>query len=97
MKSNRLSPETRAIIHAIESATGAAQVVATKVSEELATHTRHDDERFEALTVLVTSVANDVKSLLESRSFVRGAWKAIIGISVAVSTIIGMAIAWIRH
>ncbi len=68
----KLSSDTSAIIRAIESAALAAKHTSDLVSQELVTHTRHDDERFEQLTTLVESIAQDVKSLLASRSYTRG-------------------------
>lgn len=93
----RLSPETSAIIAAIENATGAAKIVADSVSKELTLHTQHDDERFEQLTKLVESIATDVKSLLQSRSFFRGAWKAasVAGGAVGgIVAIIALVVSW---
>lgn len=70
----KLSPETVAILSAIESATDGARIIADQVSRELVDHTKHDDERFEKLTKLVESVATDVKSLIETRTFSRAVW-----------------------
>lgn len=95
----KLSPETVAIINAIESATGAAKVVADAVAAELAQHTKHDDERFVALTTLVTSVAIDVKSLLESRAFTRGVMKTagVTGGSVGgIVALLALILQWFR-
>lgn len=96
---NKLSLETTAIITAIEHASEAGRLIAASVSTELVTHTKHDDERFQALTELVTSVANDVKSLLESRSFTRGVWKAasVAGGSVGgLVAVIAFIVSWWR-
>jgi hypothetical protein len=73
-RSRGVNKETAAIIGAIEHATAAAQIVADQVSRELVTHTQHDDVRFEKLTVLVESVATDVKSLIETRKFGYAVW-----------------------
>ncbi len=88
MPRKKLSPETVAIIAAIEGASATAKVVADAVAGELEKHTRHDDERFAALTTLVESIALDVKSLLGSRSFMRGAWKAITVTALVASTMV---------
>ena len=92
----KLSPETTAIIKAIESASKTAQVVADSVAAELVTHTRHDDERFERLTALVEAIGGDVKSLLDSRSFQRGAWKAIGVVGGVAGTIAGLLVAIVK-
>ncbi len=87
MPRKKLSPETVAIIAAIEHATGAAKIVADSVAGELEKHTKHDDDRFAALTALVESIALDVKSLLGTRSYARGAWKGMTLVAVAVFAI----------
>jgi len=76
-----ISREASAIIAAIESVTHTARIVADGVADRLDEHTRHDDERFDKLTVLVTSIAEDTQSLLRTRAFAMGIWKtlAIIG------------------
>jgi hypothetical protein len=93
----KLSPETLAIIGAIEAASATTKSVSDAVARELGTHTKHDDERFTALTNLVTSIATDVKSLLDSRSFQRGAWWAMIAIAGGVSTVVGFLVSWMKH
>lgn len=88
MPARRPSPDTRAIIAAIEGASATAKVVADSVAKELVLHTQHDDERFADLTKLVESVALDVKSLLGSRSYVRGAWKGVTVAAVVASSLV---------
>lgn len=90
----QMSADTVAIISAIEKATDAAQIVADGVQRELVQHTQHDDERFETLTTLVESIATDVKSLLASRSFMRGAWKAITVSALVASALVTGVHAW---
>lgn len=95
----KLSQETTAIISAIEHASEAARITADNVSKELSTHTAHDDERFKAFTELVTSVATDVKSLLESRAFTRGVVKTAgwTGGSVGgIVALLGLILQWWR-
>jgi len=88
----KLSPDTTAIIKAIAAAQQQARTVADTVESELKKHTESDDERFAALTTLVESVSNDVKSLLNSRQFFRGAWWAIVGMAALVGS--GVAAVW---
>lgn len=90
-KARKMSKETSAIIGAIEHATAAAQIVADQVSRELVTHTKHDDERFEKLTALVESIAADVKSLIETRSFGRAVWWTLTKIGTWVVLLAGGA------
>ena len=91
-RNKALSQETVAIIEAITKATASAQIVADEVERELRKHTDQDDKRFEALTVLVESIAKDVKSLINSRQFFRGAWWAIVGMAGLAGT--GLAAIW---
>lgn len=96
MPKRKVSPETIAIISAIEHAASAAKTVADAVSGELERHTRHDDERFAALTILVESIAKDVKSLLDSRTFLRGAWWAVGGMAMGVGGLLSMVYHYLR-
>ncbi len=89
----KLSPDSTAIIEAIANATSVAKTVSDKVAEELHTHTLQDDKRFADLTKLVESIATDVKSLINSRQFFRGAWWAVVG----MAGILGAGIAAIWH
>ena len=92
----KLSPGHVAILKAIENSTDTAKVIAAAVSAELDSHTKHDDERFERLTQLVESVATDTKSLLASRSFVRGAWKAVVVTAATTSGVITLLLTYLK-
>lgn len=92
----RLSEHTAAVIRAVEASAQATLAVSDAVARELAEHSRRDEERFGRLTTLVESIASDTKSLLASRSFTRGAWRAVAAVSAAISTAIGLAIAYWR-
>ena len=70
---------------------------AAKLAEELKAHDRLDTERFDAVNTKLDGIHADVKSLLASRSYVRGAWAAIATISGAVSFVVGIVIAWMKH
>lgn len=94
MAAKKLSPDTAAIIVAIQNATGVAEATAKVVSDELQRHTAQDDERFANVTKLVESIAIDVKSLLGSRSFMRGAWKGITVSALVASTLVTGIHAW---
>jgi hypothetical protein len=70
---------------------------ADRVAAELKTHTAQDDVRFTALTAAITSVSQDIKSLLASRIFNQAVWRTIIATAIVVSTIAGLIVAWLRH
>jgi hypothetical protein len=93
----KFSAETVAIVQAIESATSTAKIVADTVARELSEHTTHDDERFDRLTKLVESIATDTKSLLDSRSFIKGAWWTIVKIATAAAMGSGAIITLINY
>jgi hypothetical protein len=81
--------DTAVILAAIETSHAAQRVISDSVSHQLAEHTKFDDDRFRQLTVLVTGVAADVKSLLETRSFTRGVVKTAAVVSALVSAVVG--------
>jgi hypothetical protein len=70
---------------------------ASKLADALAAHDRLDTERFDALTGTLDRIDANVESLLQSRSFARGAWKATATISVAISSLIGIVFAFIGY
>jgi hypothetical protein len=59
-------------------------------------HTEEDTRRFNEVAEKLDSIATDVKSLLESRSFQRGAWKMVVYTSTAISTLVGLLIAYVK-
>lgn len=85
MASPKLHADTLAIVEAIANATSTAKAVSDHVADELHQHTINDDKRFEVLTVLVESISRDTQSLLKSRSYIKGAWKGIVGTALAAS------------
>jgi predicted component of type VI protein secretion system len=93
----KTTADTKAIIAAIEVAARTAASTAEVASSKLQLHTAKDEERFEQVTALVESIANDVKSLLDTRSFTRGAWKAITVISLSVSTAVGLVFTFFAY
>jgi hypothetical protein len=88
-----MSKDTVAIISAIENASEVARVIADSVAKELQDHTKSDDKRFDDLTKLVESISENVRSLLDSRQFFRGAWWALVG----MAGLIGAVIVWVIH
>lgn len=96
MATKKITTDTMAIIKAIESSAIAQKAAADSVKDDLAKHTAQDDERFTRLTDLTESIANDVKSLLSSRSFVRGAWKAIVVTAGVVSTVTTILLTYLK-
>lgn len=90
------SAETAAILAAIESSRTAAISISGAVAQELAAHTELDDARHEENKQTLASIAEDVKSLLEYRTFTKGIWRAVVGIAITVSTVVGLVIAWVK-
>ena len=63
---------------------------------EVRAHIVADNERFNKIDTTLGSIASDVKSLLQTRSFTKGAWKAIVSIASVVSVVVGLIIAWVK-
>lgn len=64
--------------------------------EVLQTHITEDANNFKELTTQVLEVNKDVKSLLNSRSFLRGAWFAVATVGTLVGVIVGLVMAWYK-
>jgi hypothetical protein len=103
-----LTADTQAIILALEhNAADAKQVAAevaltareaaSRVAHELETHTGHDDKRFSELTVLVTTISTDIRSLLDTRTLHRGMWKMITLVGTTVSAVTTLIIMWFHR
>ena len=93
---SRKPTNTETIIAAIKTSHEGARLIAEAVAKELSVHTLLDDSRHEENKQTLAAISADVKSLLESRTFTKGIWKAVVGTAVAVSTIIGLVIAWVK-
>lgn len=61
----RLSSDTKAVLLSTE-----------RIAAELLAHTQLDDHRHTENTQTLHEIRADVKSLLDSRSFARGIWRA---------------------
>ena len=66
------------------------------LATEVRAHIVADNERFNKIDGALSSIADDVRSLLQTRSFTKGAWKAIVTIAGATSVIVGLIIAWVK-
>lgn len=59
-------------------------------------HAEEDSENFKTLAAQILEVNNDVKSLLSSRSFLRGAWFAVGVFGTLVAAVVSSVIAWFK-
>ncbi len=66
------------------------------LASEVRTHILADIERFDIIDRSLNGIAGDVKSLLQTRSFTKGAWRALVSMAVVVSTVVGLIIAWVK-
>ena len=66
------------------------------LAAEIRAHSVVDIERFNKVDGALDEIASDVRSLLQTRSFTRGAWKAIVTIASTTSVIVGLIIAWVK-
>lgn len=76
----RLSFDTKAVLLSTE-----------RIAAELAAHARLDDERHAENKQTLQEIREDVKSLLDSRSFARGIWRA----AAIVGAVAGACISYV--
>jgi hypothetical protein len=75
----------------------AIERITARVSDELRAHQERDEGQFAAVNERLTEIGADVKSLLQSRSYIRGAWKAVAVVSGATATVVSIVIAILKH
>lgn len=61
---------------------------------EVRAHIVADNRRFDDLDKTLEGIATDMKSLLATRSFTRGVMRTVVLGSTAISTVIGLVIAY---
>lgn len=81
------------ILAALEKASSDRHQLATDLHE----HTQLDTARFDAVTTTLTDIHTDVKSLLATRSFQRGAFWMLGIIGTAAGVISGLLMDFFRH
>ena len=59
-------------------------------------HIEADAAAFKELGIQIIEVNKDVKSLLHSRSFLRGTWFAIVIACTFVAAVAGLVVAWFK-
>jgi hypothetical protein len=59
-------------------------------------HIAADAKAFAEQSEAILEVNKDVKSLLASRSFLRGTWFAIVTVGTLIGVLAGLVIAWYR-
>lgn len=59
-------------------------------------HIRADAVAFSAQNAAILEINQDVKSLLSSRSFLRGTWFAVLTISTLIGVVAGLVVAWYK-
>ena len=72
-----------------------AEAMAT-IAAEMKAHIEADAHSFRLLGEQLVTLNQDVKSLLQSRSFLRGTWFAIVIAATLVGTIAGLILAWYK-
>ena len=68
-----------------------------RFTEALAAHDRLDNERFAHVTSTLDAIHVDVKALIQSRSYILGAWQAIVVLAGVVSGLVALAASWLRR
>jgi hypothetical protein len=64
---------------------GRVEERAVQLAEALKAHDRLDTERFDAVTKALEKIDKNVESLIASRSFTRGVWRAAVVAGSVVS------------
>jgi len=73
-----------------------APASSTVILAALKEHADMDTTRFAAVEKKLDDIGGDVKSLLVSRSYVRGAWKAIVVLGGTAGAVVSLAVALLR-
>ena len=66
------------------------------VATEMKAHIEADARAFRLLGEQLVTLNQDVKSLVQSRSFLRGTWFAIVIGATLIGTIAGLIVAWYK-
>jgi len=64
------------------------------IAKAMGEHIAADAAAFAAQNSAIIEINNDVKSLLASRSFLRGTWFAIVTVGTLIGVIAGLVVAW---
>ena len=64
------------------------------IAEKMGAHIHADAAAFAAQNAAILEVNKDVKSLLASRSFLRGTWFAIVTVGTLVGVIVPIVLSW---
>ncbi len=64
------------------------------MTEVMEAHIRADAEAFQVLGGQLLEVNKDVKSLLQTRSFLRGTWFAVVTVATFIGVVIPILTAW---
>ena len=67
------------------------------LAKEVREHVQADAKSFEHVEGVLKEIGGDVKSLLDTRNFQRGAWKATVTIAGAAGTAGGIVFALAKH
>lgn len=62
----------------------------------LAEHLADDRQRFAEVQASLGRIEGHVESLLHSRSFSRGAWRAIVVVATTISALVTLVVTWLR-
>lgn len=68
-----------------------------ELAAEVRAHVQADAKSFEGVEQALKEIGGDVKSLLDTRTFQRGAWKATVTIAGAAGTAGGIVFALAKH
>lgn len=66
-----------------------------ELAAEVRVHILTDTRRFDTQDTKLAEIQTDLRSLLATRSFTRGIWKAVTIIAIVVSTLASLAVSYL--
>lgn len=66
------------------------------MAKAMSDHISADAAAFAAQNLAILEVNKDVKSLLHSRSFLRGTWFAVVTVGTLIGVVAGLVVAWYK-
>ena len=66
------------------------------IASAMSAHIAADAAAFAAQNTAILEINKDVKSLLASRSFLRGTWFAVVTVGTLIGVIAGLVVAWYK-
>lgn len=86
----------RTLVKKMDSTRDAITEQLIHITNAMNAHIEADAKAFAEQSAAILEVNRDVKSLLASRSFLRGTWFAIVTVGTLIGVVAGLVVAWYR-